>query len=61
MKLALFDDWRVGLVDVDAQTIRDVTTLVPGAGDADSFGAGWWVRMCRDFDCAAPRAGEGHA
>ena len=54
MKLALFDDWRVGLVDVDAQMIRDVTTLVPGAGDADSFGAGWWVRMCRDFAALRP-------
>jgi 2-keto-4-pentenoate hydratase/2-oxohepta-3-ene-1,7-dioic acid hydratase in catechol pathway len=50
VKLALFDDWRVGLVDVDAQTVRDVTASVPGAGDTESFGAGWWVRLCRDFD-----------
>lgn len=50
MKLALFDDWRVGLVDVDAQTITDVTAGVPGADDRDPFGAGWWVRLCRDFE-----------
>jgi 2-keto-4-pentenoate hydratase/2-oxohepta-3-ene-1,7-dioic acid hydratase in catechol pathway len=54
VKLALFNDWRVGLVDVAAQTICDVTALVPGAGDADPFGAGWWVRLCRDFDVLRP-------
>jgi 2-keto-4-pentenoate hydratase/2-oxohepta-3-ene-1,7-dioic acid hydratase in catechol pathway len=55
VKLALFDDWRVGLVDANARVIRDVTTLVPGAGDTDSFGAGWWLRLCRDFDELRPR------
>jgi 2-keto-4-pentenoate hydratase/2-oxohepta-3-ene-1,7-dioic acid hydratase in catechol pathway len=54
VKLALFDDWRVGVVDTDAGTIVDVTEAVPGAGDTDSFGAGWWVRMCRDFDSLRP-------
>ncbi len=50
MRLALFDDWRLGVIDVDAQTITDVTGVVPGAGEADPLGAGWWVRMCRDFE-----------
>ncbi|HMK11812.1 MAG TPA: fumarylacetoacetate hydrolase family protein [Acidimicrobiales bacterium] len=49
MKLALFDDWRVGVVDAGAETITDVTEVVPGAHDSDQLGAGWWVRMCRDF------------
>lgn len=54
MKVALFDDWRVGVVDSDARTIADVTEAIPGASDPDPFGAGWWVRMCRDFDLLVP-------
>ena len=54
MKLALFDAWRLGIVDTHTQTITDVTGAVPGAGDADPFGAGWWVRMCRDFEALRP-------
>lgn len=54
MKLALFDDWRLGVVDSDAQEITDVTDVLPGARDPDHFGAGWWVRMCRDLDQLRP-------
>ncbi len=54
MKLALFDEWRVGLVDADAGTIVDCTDLVPDH-DTDPFGAGWWVRMCRDFEELRPQ------
>jgi 2-keto-4-pentenoate hydratase/2-oxohepta-3-ene-1,7-dioic acid hydratase in catechol pathway len=54
VKLALFDGWRVGVVDVDAQTVCDVTSMVPGAGDPDPLGAGWWVRLCRDFNALRP-------
>ena len=65
MRLALFDSWRVGVIDVGAQTITDVTGAVPGAGDADPLGAGWWVRMCRDFEDLRPRLDDarsrGHA
>ncbi|HTN81567.1 MAG TPA: fumarylacetoacetate hydrolase family protein [Acidimicrobiales bacterium] len=50
MKLALFDDWRVGVVDSCAHTITDVTEVVPGTHDTDHLGASWWVRMCRDFE-----------
>ena len=65
VRLALFDSWRVGVIDVGAQTITDVTGAVPGAGDADPLGAGWWVRMCRDFEDLRPRLDDarsrGHA
>jgi 2-keto-4-pentenoate hydratase/2-oxohepta-3-ene-1,7-dioic acid hydratase in catechol pathway len=49
VKLALFDEWRLGVVDARRNTITDVTQALPAAWDADPFGAGWWVRMCRDF------------
>lgn len=55
MRIALFDDWRLGVVDPDGQTVRDVTAAVRGRSSGDPFGAGWWVRMCRDFADAAPR------
>jgi len=55
VKLALFDDWRLGVVDADAQMIWDVTDGLIGPRDSDPFGAGWWVRMCRDFDLVGPR------
>ena len=55
MHIALFDDWRLGLVDPDDRTVRDVTPAVGGRSDDDQCGAGWWVRMCRDFADAAPR------
>lgn len=57
MKLALFDAHRVGVVDAAADMIHDVSTLVPHrtAADDDAFGAGWWVRLCRDLPDLAPR------
>lgn len=51
MKIAIFDDHRCGVVIGDE--IIDVTSLV-GGDDRDPFGAGWWVRMVRDFDTARP-------
>ncbi len=45
---------RSACVDAAAQTITDVTEAVPGALDPDPFGAGWWVRMCRDFETVGP-------
>lgn len=54
MKLALFDDWRLGVVDGDGATITDVTTALPDGVDSDPFGAGWWVRLCRDFATLRP-------
>uniref|UniRef100_UPI003F493D6A fumarylacetoacetate hydrolase family protein n=1 Tax=Nonomuraea sp. CA-252377 TaxID=3240003 RepID=UPI003F493D6A len=58
MKLAMFDDHRIGLVDSVTATIRDVTDAVPGAGDPDPLGAGWWVRLCRDFPALRSRLAE---
>jgi 2-keto-4-pentenoate hydratase/2-oxohepta-3-ene-1,7-dioic acid hydratase in catechol pathway len=48
MRLALFDDWRLGVVDAAGTSLVDVTAGVPD-WSADPFGAGWWVRLVRDF------------
>lgn len=50
MKLAILDDGRLGVVDPAGQTVTDVTPAVPGHETGDPLGAGWWVRLCRDFD-----------
>jgi 2-keto-4-pentenoate hydratase/2-oxohepta-3-ene-1,7-dioic acid hydratase in catechol pathway len=54
MQLAIFDRHRLGLVDAAAGTVIDVTAAVRDHED-DAFGAGWWVRMCRDFDMLRDR------
>lgn len=54
MKLAIFDDYRLGMVQPDEQHIVDVTDAVPGRLDADPLGAGWWVRLCRDLPRLRP-------
>ncbi|MGD1068423.1 MAG: fumarylacetoacetate hydrolase family protein [Vulcanimicrobiaceae bacterium] len=48
MRLALFDDWRLGVVDAAGTSLIDVTAAVPDWSD-DALGAGWWVRLVRDF------------
>lgn len=52
MKLALFGDWRLGVVIGDR--IVDVTGAVPGH-DPDPLTAGWWRALCRDFADLRPR------
>jgi len=47
MKLALFNDHRLGVVDGDE--IVDVTATLPWAHDPDPVTAGWWRRLCREF------------
>jgi 2-keto-4-pentenoate hydratase/2-oxohepta-3-ene-1,7-dioic acid hydratase in catechol pathway len=47
VKLALFDDHRLGVVTDDG--IVDVTGALPWPHDADPLTAGWWRRLCRDF------------
>lgn len=59
MRLAIFDDHRLGVVD-PAGAIVDVTGVVPGH-DGDPFGAGWWVRLVRDLDELRPRLEEAAA
>jgi 2-keto-4-pentenoate hydratase/2-oxohepta-3-ene-1,7-dioic acid hydratase in catechol pathway len=49
MKLALFDDYRLGVVTPDETALVDVTAALPWPHDPDPQGAGWWVRLCRDF------------
>jgi 2-keto-4-pentenoate hydratase/2-oxohepta-3-ene-1,7-dioic acid hydratase in catechol pathway len=52
MKLALFDDYRLGLV-VDGGLI-DVTGALPWPHDPDPLTAGWWRRLCRDLAAVRP-------
>ncbi|SDJ74464.1 fumarylacetoacetate hydrolase family protein [Nonomuraea jiangxiensis] len=47
MRLALFDDYRLGVVTGDG--VVDVTDALPWPHDPDPLSAGWWRRLCRDF------------
>jgi 2-keto-4-pentenoate hydratase/2-oxohepta-3-ene-1,7-dioic acid hydratase in catechol pathway len=47
VKLALFDDSRLGIV-VDDRELCDVTDAIP-AFDPDPLTAGWWRALCRDW------------
>ncbi|MEO3886680.1 fumarylacetoacetate hydrolase family protein [Nonomuraea sp. B5E05] len=58
MRLAVFDDWRLGVVSPDGMTISDVTGALPGGHDPDPHGAGWWVRLCARFPALRPRLAE---
>ena len=51
MKLALFGEYRLGMVSGDE--IVDVCAAVPGH-DADPVTAGWWRGLCRDFPRLRP-------
>ncbi|GAA3108945.1 hypothetical protein GCM10010464_84790 [Pseudonocardia yunnanensis] len=52
MKLALFDDYRLGVVRTapDGDVIVDVTAALPVPHDPDPVTAGWWRGLARDFD-----------
>ncbi|RSN45189.1 FAA hydrolase family protein [Amycolatopsis sp. WAC 04197] len=56
MKLALFDDNRLGAVVVkpSGDTIVDVTEALPWPHDPDPLTAGWWRALCRDFAALRP-------
>ena len=60
MKLAIFNDYRLGLVTADESAIVDVSQALPWPVESDPLGTGWWVRMCRDFpaDRAASALGR---
>jgi 2-keto-4-pentenoate hydratase/2-oxohepta-3-ene-1,7-dioic acid hydratase in catechol pathway len=47
MKLAIFDDHRLGVVT--PQGVADVTAALPWPYDPDPLTAGWWRRLCRDL------------
>lgn len=65
MKLAVFDDNRLGVVRGDR--VVDVTSALPWPHEPDPLLAGWWRALCRDFATVGPRlaaaadAGEGRA
>jgi 2-keto-4-pentenoate hydratase/2-oxohepta-3-ene-1,7-dioic acid hydratase in catechol pathway len=46
VKLAVFDEFRLGVVT--GEELVDVTDALPGH-DADPVSAGWWRALCRDF------------
>jgi hypothetical protein len=48
MKLAIFDDQRLGAVVDDG--LVDITHALPWPHDPDPLTAGWWRRLCRDYD-----------
>jgi 2-keto-4-pentenoate hydratase/2-oxohepta-3-ene-1,7-dioic acid hydratase in catechol pathway len=48
MKLALFDDYRLGVATPADDAIVDVTAAVPAHVD-DPLTAGWWRAVCRDW------------
>jgi 2-keto-4-pentenoate hydratase/2-oxohepta-3-ene-1,7-dioic acid hydratase in catechol pathway len=52
VKLALFDDHRLGVVVDDG--IVDVTAALPWPHDPDPLTAGWWRRLCRDHETVLP-------
>lgn len=54
MKLALFDDYRLGVV-TDGKIV-DVTSALPQHDTG--LGASFWVRMCQDFSELRPRIEE---
>lgn len=56
MKLAIFDEQRLGVVT--GEQIADVTSALPWPHDPDPLTAGWWRRLCRDFDEVADRLGK---
>jgi 2-keto-4-pentenoate hydratase/2-oxohepta-3-ene-1,7-dioic acid hydratase in catechol pathway len=58
VKLALFDDNRLGVVSADDATLVDVTGALPWPHDPDPLTAGWWRALCRDFASVAPRLRE---
>lgn len=52
MKLAIFDDHRLGVVTADGDgdgRLVDVTAALPWPYDPDPVTAGWWRRLCRDL------------
>lgn len=67
MKLALFDDSRLGVVTVspDGDSTRDavvdVTDALPQPHDPDPLTAGWWRALCRDWAQLAPRLADAAA
>jgi 2-keto-4-pentenoate hydratase/2-oxohepta-3-ene-1,7-dioic acid hydratase in catechol pathway len=56
VKLALFDADRLGIIDDAASGIADASSVLPE--HSEGLGAGFWVRLCRDFDELQPQLRE---
>jgi 2-keto-4-pentenoate hydratase/2-oxohepta-3-ene-1,7-dioic acid hydratase in catechol pathway len=52
MRLAVFDDWRLGAVVGDG--IVDLSPALPWPHDPDPVTAGWWRRLAADYPRLAP-------
>ena len=52
MKLAIFDEYRLGVVEDDQ--IFDVSSALPWPHEPDPLLAGWWRGLCRDYAQVAP-------
>jgi len=52
MKLALFDDYRLGVLRGDDHLV-DVTGALPHWDNG--YAANFWLRLCHDFDALRPR------
>lgn len=63
MKLAIFDDARLGAVttSADGDRVVDVTAALPYLHDPDPLTAGWWRALCRDYSSLAPALQEAAA
>ncbi|MQA97675.1 MAG: FAA hydrolase family protein [Streptosporangiales bacterium] len=53
MRLAIFGESRLGVVNAAGTALVDVTAAVPGH-DPDPLTAGWWRALCRDFAALRP-------
>jgi 2-keto-4-pentenoate hydratase/2-oxohepta-3-ene-1,7-dioic acid hydratase in catechol pathway len=52
MRLAVLEGLRLGVLTGDE--VADVTGALPWQHDPDPLTAGWWRRLCRDFELVRP-------
>ena len=52
MRLAILEGLRLGVVT--GEEVADVTGALPWPHDPDPLTAGWWRRLCRDFELVRP-------
>jgi 2-keto-4-pentenoate hydratase/2-oxohepta-3-ene-1,7-dioic acid hydratase in catechol pathway len=52
VRLAILEGLRLGVVTGDE--VADVTGALPWPHDPDPLTAGWWRRLCRDFELVRP-------
>jgi 2-keto-4-pentenoate hydratase/2-oxohepta-3-ene-1,7-dioic acid hydratase in catechol pathway len=55
VRLAILEGLRLGVLTGDELTeVTDVTGALPWPHDPDPLTAGWWRRLCRDFELVRP-------